>query len=79
MKARKPTTTGPGDDEVRKQYAIAAVCQVRRITKSSFPRHAPSSRGCAGGEVLHQALPSFVMDWIQSSSRHQLEHAEITR
>ena len=33
-----------------KRCAMVAMRQMRRITKNSFPRHAPSSRGCAGSE-----------------------------
>ena len=35
--------------------AMAAKRQGRRFTNNSFPEHALSSRGCAGGEVLHEA------------------------
>src|SRR5215467_405376 len=43
-----------------KRCAMAAMRQTRSIMNSSFPGHAPSSRGCAGGETHPMKRHLFV-------------------
>jgi tetratricopeptide (TPR) repeat protein len=40
-----------------KRCAVAAMPHTRRFMNSSFPRHAPSSRGCAGNDIRISFVP----------------------